>query len=69
MKLRLVTPVSDEWLTIPKDAGRIFGTFPPDLIAGATVYAAGAVDPEKANTHEVVAHFSMDWKPKKKGTK
>ncbi len=45
--LRLVTPVSDDYKEMPKSKPDrlIFGAFKPDFLDGATVYAAGAVNP------------------------
>lgn len=45
--VRLVTPTTDEYRQMPKSNPDrlIFGAFKPDLLDGATVYAAGAVNP------------------------
>lgn len=65
--LRLITPDRDEYRTMPKDQPNklVFGFFPPDMLDGATVYAAGAEGFK--NCREVVALPSPVWKGWKRG--
>jgi hypothetical protein len=56
--ITLVTPISRETVTA---SGKLFGFLPAEMAQGATVYAAGAVNPQTVGESFVVAP-STEWK-------
>ena len=56
--ITLVTPISSETVTAH---GKLFGFLPAEMCEGATVYAAGAVNPLTVGNH-IPAIPSPSWK-------